>query len=1481
MPALQSVKIRYDFSKEYPGTWKTRGVGAQAASYRRGFYPQMPVLAGGSAEGKALCRLKKWLYIGGDFTTVGGETGFLNLCRVNLEDGVVDSTFKPQFNGQVVALETDGTKLYVGGAFTTVDGISRGRAMRYAASGVIDNWDPQFNGTVLGFAVRTGSTSVFVAGQFTSSGSDARAYLAEIDNSGIATLFDASVDATVYCVAYDLSQDKVYIGGDFANAGGSARTRVAKIDADTAVADSWNPTANATVSALVVDYPLIYIGGFFTNAGGSARTRVACIDQAGVATSFAPSISNLGVLSIGLMGSGSDLKVFVGGSFTGVLAGFKASDSSALSWNPAPTCSNGISKVLCYKNSVFVAGDPSAINGIGATTTTVQGAATISYPLFRDDNTIFVKKTGLFDDAGAGTYADPKRSIRGAIGTTPTFNDQSSAGNNLTETGSVTKAWRTWAAPIKGDWMAGLFNDSNYLSIPAAVGTAWAASNALTAGFAFFLDSLSAINTIWDWQNGTGEVIVSVGTSGQLNFDIHGTTASSSNGIIRAGKWYIAYVEKNPSGNLKRAWLAEPGQKPQLVINTTQAATFGANTSNRLGRDRATGSRFLTGFLGPVIMFDSAYISSLSSFNLPLDWRDSYSANCKGYWPMQTKSVAEGDTDLRYVCILDSETYEEAFNWHVEGSSLYAKDGCRPVIAPRVGAKPGTYGARLSGREKFSTGAAGTFLYVSKAGNDSTGTRGDQTKPFLTISAAISAASASDTIQIEDSGVYVESLNSTNALIIQAADGEIPVLKQAVTSTAGIQGKISLYGVFVRSLSGSYTYAPTVGINVYDCTFSGITLSFAVIAVTSTIKNCAGVAITNAQVGNGTGSTIYSENNQGTFSTSCTGSSTNVLTGTNSFHLQNSYTSQTFSFSSSSGSGTQINGTRHVFDLCKIGTGSASASGNPADTFTSNSVFFSRCLFTTATTSSLAFSATGNVGGSTSYLMLFSVAESLFSSTSANTSSSFSINISSTTNITLTRGYFSISNCAMFGSSALVGCNISVGSGQSGAYIKALNDTGVNFGEKNFVFTNTGGNYEVSGLVGKGASVSDLSSSASLTVTYCSADVVAGSVTGATDEDPLLLSSVDGSVNVGLSALSPCVFTGDSEGILDRGANWAWVKNQAPGAVISGLVFSGSLNFGAGLENLNGVQTLAESCTFDGLGLGGFIMRDGSSAEWCEGAETNGPAFRVGGPSSSLSNCIAWACAGTAFLYGSTNLEDAHNSSWGCEFGHYDITNANGILQNSIHSDNGVDVVANEAVAYSAVGTVDDDTVVSSTSIRKNPLFVDPYTGDLSLKTIEGGYRYSSPAKGVASDSSDMGAYEAEYGCLFEPFVELDMKAHPTRAAADGGPWRNPDSIPEERVTVKLSEGEKPLGGFYSNGKGTKRVWTLNWQSTNPMPQDQLIALNEVYACSGRVCLFLDGKEWIDVVVVKSNTAKNNQIDELYTNSDVPRPLASLQLREA
>lgn len=109
------------------------------------------------------------LYVGGDFTTVDGRA-HARLAAFDLTTGAtgtLKSGFKPRVNATVRALTATSTTVFLGGDFTTVGGRARTRlAAVRAATGTPYAWAPKADLAVYALAMAPGNRRVIVGGRF-------------------------------------------------------------------------------------------------------------------------------------------------------------------------------------------------------------------------------------------------------------------------------------------------------------------------------------------------------------------------------------------------------------------------------------------------------------------------------------------------------------------------------------------------------------------------------------------------------------------------------------------------------------------------------------------------------------------------------------------------------------------------------------------------------------------------------------------------------------------------------------------------------------------------------------------------------------------------------------------------------------------------------------------------------------------------------------------------------------------------------------------------------------------------------------------------------------------------------------------------------------------------------------------------------------------------------------------------------------------
>ena len=155
-----------------------------------------------------------------------------NLLAYNITTGELIDDFAPELNAQALALAAspDGSRLYVGGDFTTIDGAPHYR--------------------VAAFSTATG----------------------EVDPT-----FDPIVGSQVRALA--VTADRVYLGGTFRSVNGKARTYLASVSAISATLQRWAPAANAPVNALArTTGSLVVVGGRFSRLAGGDRRGIGAVD---------------------------------------------------------------------------------------------------------------------------------------------------------------------------------------------------------------------------------------------------------------------------------------------------------------------------------------------------------------------------------------------------------------------------------------------------------------------------------------------------------------------------------------------------------------------------------------------------------------------------------------------------------------------------------------------------------------------------------------------------------------------------------------------------------------------------------------------------------------------------------------------------------------------------------------------------------------------------------------------------------------------------------------------------------------------------------------------------------------------------------------------------------------------------------------------------------------------------------------------------
>ena len=202
-------------------------------------------------------------------------------------------TFNPGANGSVwaLAVQTDGSIL-VGGAFSTVGGLTRSNLARVKATGSIDtSFNPVANGAVYALAMQADG-KIIVGGAFTMLGGQTRNYIARLNSNGsLDTTFNPGAagpfNPYVTCLALQ-ADGKILVGGRFATLGGQSLYCVGRLEVDGSLDLGFVPPTSvgfdiqSGVNSLTVQPDgTILVCGSFVNIGVQKNVMVRRLNSDG------------------------------------------------------------------------------------------------------------------------------------------------------------------------------------------------------------------------------------------------------------------------------------------------------------------------------------------------------------------------------------------------------------------------------------------------------------------------------------------------------------------------------------------------------------------------------------------------------------------------------------------------------------------------------------------------------------------------------------------------------------------------------------------------------------------------------------------------------------------------------------------------------------------------------------------------------------------------------------------------------------------------------------------------------------------------------------------------------------------------------------------------------------------------------------------------------------------------------------------------
>lgn len=306
------------------------------------------------------------IFVGGSFANAISPTGVTvprkNLAAFSMATGALEAGWRADAGSTVRALVSDGSWLYVGGAFARLAGAARSRLGRVeVSSGRLDPaFRPSLDNTVR--ALELGSTRLYAGGTFLTAGGVAHARLAALSPATGAVIpqFTGSASAAVYALRLSPDESVLYTAGAFGALNGTTRAGVGALRPDTgrttgpafgssakptfglAISDdgtrlfgaggagsnaaaAWNTTTGVRTWRVVTDgdvQAIAYFGdtvyfGFHDGFQGDSHVKALAADatSGAVDPAFRPDVAGFwGVWSISATGAG----LVLGGDFTSV-----------------------------------------------------------------------------------------------------------------------------------------------------------------------------------------------------------------------------------------------------------------------------------------------------------------------------------------------------------------------------------------------------------------------------------------------------------------------------------------------------------------------------------------------------------------------------------------------------------------------------------------------------------------------------------------------------------------------------------------------------------------------------------------------------------------------------------------------------------------------------------------------------------------------------------------------------------------------------------------------------------------------------------------------------------------------------------------------------------------------------------------------------------------------------------------------------------
>ena len=298
-----------------------------------------------------------------------------------------DGFFPPQGYVSSIAMAPDG-KIFIGGAFTSYNGVDRGAVAKLNADGTLDigfNPGAGANNVVSALAIQNDG-KVIIAGNFTSFNGVPRNCIARLNANGtLDTGFFSGFDSISGAQSVALQNDgKILVAGSFTNYGGVPRNRIVRLNADGSLDPTFNPGSgfNGYTNCLAIQPDgKVLVAGFFTGYNGVTRNQLARLHAEGsLDNTFVPAIGTSPSPQLSSLALQADGKIIVGGRSGSSYTSFGDNAALLMRLNPdgsldssfdtgagigGPPSGGVVGVALQADGKVLVGGLITSFNGVG------------------------------------------------------------------------------------------------------------------------------------------------------------------------------------------------------------------------------------------------------------------------------------------------------------------------------------------------------------------------------------------------------------------------------------------------------------------------------------------------------------------------------------------------------------------------------------------------------------------------------------------------------------------------------------------------------------------------------------------------------------------------------------------------------------------------------------------------------------------------------------------------------------------------------------------------------------------------------------------------------------------------------------------------------------------------------------------------------------------------------------------------------------